>query len=101
MKTVLLPVGYGIMPIRPRIVCPDGFSISSQANEYAYCEPRESGLDEETYTHVECGFPSTSDISEDLKKYAEDNSDYTSTVYAYVPVEIVKAELERHGVIFN
>lgn len=83
------------MNLRPRIKCPDGFSISVQANEYAYCMPRKNNAEE--YTHVECGFPSSSDISDELKSYAEDSSDYEQTVYPYVPVTIVVDELKRHG----
>ena len=83
------------MNIRPRIVCPDGFSISVQANSGAYCTPRID--DAEGYTHVECGYPSSADISDELKKYAESHEDYTETVYAYVPVELVVSELKRHG----
>lgn len=84
---------------RPRIVCPDGFSISIQANEYAYCEPRRNHSS--YYTHVECGFPSSSDMSDELKSYAEDKDDYTQTVYPYVPVEVVEEELKRHGLNYN
>ena len=88
----------------PRIVCEDGFSISVQAREGSYCTPR---MDYPAFphTHVECGFPSSTPLTDDLKAYAEafygcsDESecDFTETVYGYVPVEIVKAELQQHG----
>ena len=80
----------------PRIVCRDGFSISVQARESAYCTPRS---DHGPYTRVECGYPSSVPISERMKEFAElcGTDDYTDTVYGYVPVEIVQEELELHG----
>lgn len=76
----------------PRLVCGDGFSISIQANGFAYCLPRKW---EGPYTHVECGFPSEEEP--DLMEWAEDPDNPTGTVYGYVPVETVKAVLEKHG----
>ena len=80
----------------PRIVCKDGFSISVQASETAYCTPRS---DHGPYSHVECGYPSSAPISQRLKEFAEllFTDDYTDTVYPYVPVDIVLYELELHG----
>lgn len=80
----------------PRIVCRDGFSISVQARESAYCEPRQ---DVGPYTKVECGYPSSVPLSERLKEFAElaITDDYTDTVYPYVSVEIVQEELDLHG----
>ena len=80
----------------PRIVCRDGFSISVQARESAYCTPRS---DHGPYSHVECGYPSEVPKSWKLKEFAEVaiTDDYTDTVYPYVSVEIVQEELELHG----
>ena len=80
----------------PRIVCRDGFSISVQARESAYCSPRS---DQGPYSMVECGYPSREPKSWKLKEFAElyGTDDYTDTVYPYVPVEIVQEELELHG----
>lgn len=88
----------------PRIVCADGFSISVQARESSYCTPRcdDPGT---TYTHVECGFPSSAPVTEELKMYAEalhgceneSDCDFTNTVYGYVPVKTVQAEFQEHG----
>lgn len=80
----------------PRIICKDGFSISVQASEYAYATPRS---DVGPYSAVECGFPSSKPVTAELCKYAElcGTDDYTETVYGYVPVEVVMAELEAHG----
>ena len=86
----------------PRIVCVDGFSISVQARESSYCTPRCDNPGK-PYTHVECGYPSSTPITPELKYYAEalgvsgSECDFTETVYGYVPVEIVKAELQEHG----
>ena len=96
----------------PRIVCADGFSISVQAHAHSYCTPR-CDYPDTPHTHVECGFPSSTPLTDDLKRqphllplaYAEDfygcsdesECDFTETVYGYVPVEIVKAELQQHG----
>ena len=88
-----------MMPnIRKRIVCPDGFSISVQASSFHYCSPRENNM--EWYNEVECGYPSTEDISDDLKRYAETGGNFTTTVYGFVPIDIVIKELNRHGFNF-
>ena len=86
-------------PQNPVIKCKDGFTISVQASEFAYSIPREDFpcMD---YTHVECGFPSSTPITEELREYAEcviSDMDYTNTVYPYTPTEIVQAELDAHG----
>ena len=78
----------------PAIVCTDGFSISVQGSAFAYASPRSNVG---PYTHVECGFPSQKPYSEELCGYAENPSDYTGTVYGYVPVGVILAELDLHG----
>ena len=88
----------------PRIVCADGFSMSVQAREGSYCTPR-MDYPAFPYTHVECGFPSSIPMTAELRGYAEalyscyenEECDFTDTVYGYVPVETVKAELQQHG----
>ena len=80
--------------LNPRFVCKDGFSISVQGNGYAYCTPR---LDDATYTHVECGFPSSTPITKELIDYAENPDLLCETVYGYVPVYVVINELNAHG----
>ena len=111
--------------IRPGIVCQDGYSVSVQASECHYCEPRytqwqnEDGwqvingnywLSSDTprnfetdhftpYESVELGFPSEPD--ELINEYAEigfnDAPNYTNTVYGCVPVDIVEKLIEKHG----
>lgn len=77
---------------KKRILCPDGFSISVQASQFAYCTPRN---DTGPYSTVECGYPSEK-VSE-LMKYAENSEDPCNTVYGWVPIEIVKSVLKSHG----
>lgn len=79
---------------RPRIVCNDGFSMSVQAGYGLYCTPR-CNLANGDYSHVEIGFPS--EAEELIQEYAEGSGDYTSTVYPYVPVELVEKVIEKHG----
>ena len=86
----------------PRITCADGFNISVQGSSYSYAKPREDNPPN-GYTHVECGFPSSKPTTQALLEYAEcfGDSGYTETVYGYVPVEAVEAELEAHGGIIS
>ena len=85
-------------PYNERIVCQDGFTISVQGSEFNYSSPREDNPPN-GYTHVECGFPSSKPTTQALLEYAEcfGDSGYTETVYGYVPVEVVEAELKAHG----
>jgi len=82
----------------PRIECNDGFTMSVQARDGAYCTPREDHP-RTPYTHVECGYPSSKPTTVALCDYAElcGTDDYCETVYGYVPVEVVQAELDAHG----
>lgn len=75
-----------------RIVCNDGFSISVQANESAYCTPR---TNEGPWYKVECGFPSAP--PELIMQYAESPESPCDTVYGYVPVNLVEQLIELHG----
>lgn len=105
--------------VRPRVICNDGFSVSLQANNIAYCTPRitqgllegklyfdgsfdfdgngTNGFIDEfiPYVEVELGYPS--EVDENLLPYAEDASNPTNTVYGYVPIEIVDSMIQRHG----
>ena len=82
-----------------RVVCRDGFSISIQASAFAYALPREDNPPN-GYTHVECGYPSSKPITSSLLAHAEitdEEPKYTETIYGYVPIEVVQAELAAHG----
>ena len=83
----------------PRITCNDGFTISVQAHSGSYSQRNTNDVP----VTVECGFPSTTPKTAELRQYAEcfDDHDYTETVYGYVPVEVVQAELDAHGGILD
>ena len=76
-----------------RVICADGFSMSVQAHNGAYCSPRTDNA--EKYTSVEIGFPSEREPM--LMQFAEEVNDPTGTVYGYVPVQIVTNVLAKHG----
>ena len=42
----------GLLVVRPRVRCADGYTVSVQANEYCYCSPRS---DADHYDKVELG----------------------------------------------
>ena len=82
----------------PHIVCVDGFTMSVQVGYSLYSTPKKIA---KRYSAVEIGYPS--EPEELIKEYAEfapfdeDTTDYTNTVYPYVPVKIVDKVLKRHG----
>ena len=84
----------------PHIVCADGFTMSVQVGYSLYSTPRKVA---KRYSAVEIGFPS--DHEPLIEEYAEtfykddgeDVTDYTDTVYPYVPVKIVNKVLKKHG----
>ena len=76
-----------------RIRCADGFNMSVQANEGAYCTPRIDFA--ANYTEVEVGFPSQ---KEDLlMKWAESPDSPTETVYGWVPRTVITLVVAKHG----
>ena len=79
--------------LNEKVVCSDGFTMSVQASEYAYCEPRYTGA--EQYETVEIGYPSQRE--ELLMEYAETTADPTDAVYAYVPAALVFEVIVKHG----
>ena len=80
------------MLMLPRIECADGFTMSVQARERAYCEPRN---DEGPWSAVEVGFPSEKE--ELLMEYAENPDHPTGTVYGWVPVEVISEVVAKRG----
>lgn len=84
--------------IRRRVVCADGFSLSVQASDFHYCDPRVEDAD--AYDEVEVGYPSEEEPF--LMKYIEapsriETSPPTKQVYPYVPSRLVRAVIELHG----
>ena len=85
--------------MRSPVVCADGFTVSIQASYSHYCSPR---TDADMYGSVELGFPNAPDSL--IKEYADDYGegiDYTATVYAYVPADIVIKLINKHGGIVS
>lgn len=83
------PENCGVLP---KIECADGFKMSVQASRTHYCTPR---TDTGPWSHVEVGFPT--EREELLMEYVEDADRPTSTVYGYVPVEVIVAVIDKHG----
>ena len=84
----------------PHIVCVDGFEMSVQVGFSLYSTPKKVA---KRYSAVEIGFPSEHEpLIEEYaetfyKEDGEDITDYTDTVYPYVPVRIVDKVLKKHG----
>ena len=79
------------------VVCKSGFTMSVQASEFSYCSPRTNGASK--YTEVEIGMPSETEPM--LLDFAEDPSDPTGTVYAWVPAQVVTNVIAKHGGIVS
>lgn len=77
-----------------RLVCNDGFHVSVQASKFHYCYPRED--DQPAYFEFELGMPSEHP-GDELASYAEDKDDLLSTVYGYVPADVVQRLVDSHG----
>ena len=80
-------------PKNKHIICGDGFEMSVQANESAYCTPRIN--DAGSYTAVEVGFPSEEESL--LMPFAENAEKPTETVYGWVPTTVVALVCAKHG----
>ena len=84
----------------PKIICSDGFEMSVQVGSSLYSTPKKVA---KRYSAVEIGFPSEHEpLIEEYaetfyKEDGEDVTDYTDTVYPYVPVKIVNKVLKKHG----
>ena len=79
------------------IVCADGFTMSVQANEDAYCSPRIDNA--EHYEAAEVGFPSEHEPL--LMEWAENRNSPTTTVYCWVPAARVSLVCAKHGGIVS
>jgi hypothetical protein len=80
----------------PRHKCKDGTTLSIQVGKYLYCTPRN---DEGPYTHVEVGYIRDSngiDVEPPASwnKYRDGEG---SSVFGYVPLQLVQAFLDSHG----
>ena len=81
------------MKLNEKIICADGFAMSVQANANAYCEPRHDNA--EKYEAVEVGYPNAYEVI--LARFAEDNEEYTNTVYPWVPAQVIIDVCAKHG----
>ena len=88
----------GLLTVRPHIFCEDGFKMSVRAGCGLHSTPRKN-LESGDYTACEVGFPSCEE--ELLMQYAEDPTEPTESVYAYVPVEVIEQVIEKHGGWFD
>jgi len=81
------------MDLNKKVICADGFRMSVQGNESAYCEPRLNN--QKKYNLVEVGFPSAKE--ELIMPWCENRSKPTDTIYGYVPVDVVTNVIVKHG----
>jgi len=72
--------------VRDFVTTKSGTRLSVQVSHFHYCRPRE---DVGPYTCVEVMHP---DAPESWKEYND-----LETIYAYVPIEVVAAEIDRLG----
>jgi len=85
-----LEQGREYKSLAPHVKCADGSTMSVQASEYHYCNPRDNYG---PYLHVEvwnCGI---------VDAWAEFVGD--EDPYAFVPIALVAAEIDRHGGFAN
>jgi len=92
---VLPPLDPGQTRVRPDTRCKDGFTMSVQASQHHYISPRKDGLSLGIYTELEVGYPTQEETL--LMPYCENLNDPCFTVYGYVPVEVIKAIVAKHG----
>ena len=85
------------MRLNKEIACKDGFTMSVQANEGAYCTPRIDSASK--YVAVEVGYPSE---KEDLLlEWAESPETPTQSVYGWVPATQITLVVAKHGGIVS
>jgi len=77
----------------PQIVCKDGFMMSVQASDRHACCPKTMDFFKlALYSDVEVGFPNKPE--ELLAPY---HTYEGSPVYSYVPLEVVREIIRKHG----
>jgi len=79
--------------LNQHVVCADGFRMSVQANDTAYCNPQVTGAAH--YESVEVGYPNAPETL--LIGYSEDPENPTGTVYPRVPSALVSLVIAKHG----
>ena len=86
-RTIRDRMTYEIDSLTPHVMCQDGFTMSVQAGQNLYSNPKDVA---DSYETVEVGYPSEDESS--LEDYADGTG-----VYAYVPSSIVDEIIEKHG----
>ena len=74
--------------IFPRMVCADGFEMSVQGHFGAYSRPRSDFADEYFMVEIMCA---------QVADFGDGETCDDEFVYAYVPVHVVNAFIEKHG----
>jgi len=82
--------------LNEKIVCKDGFEMSVQANEGAYCSPRIDNA--EKYTAVEVGYPNQHEPM--LMEWCN-GGEPLNTVYGWVPASRISLICAKHGGIVS
>lgn len=93
MPSQTLPNGDTCFDLWDHILCNDGTVLSVQASRYHYCSPSNNVG---PYVELEVGYPTHKPPST-WREFCEDWRRPTRTVYAYVPVELVRAFILSHG----
>ncbi|KJZ41342.1 hypothetical protein [Pseudomonas fluorescens] len=78
-----------------RLLLTDGSSLSIQASGGHYCAPRCDFDDYDQYYEFEIGFPSAH--MDELASYQEGDGDHTSSVFGYVPKEVIESLIDSRG----
>lgn len=78
-----------------RLLLADGSSLSIQASGGHYCTPRCDFDDYGQYYEFEIGFPSVH--MDELTPYQDGSGDQTSSVFGYVPKEIIESLIDSRG----
>jgi len=78
-----------------RLLLVDGSSLSIQASEGHYCAPRCDFDDYDQYYEFEVGFPSAH--MDELAAYQDGQGDQTSSVFGYVPKEVIESLVNARG----
>ena len=78
-----------------RLLLVDGSSLSVQASEGHYCAPRCDLDDYEQYYQFEIGYPSVH--MNELTPFQDGDGDQTSSVFGYVPKEVIEALIDSRG----
>jgi hypothetical protein len=81
------------MKMNASIKCADGLTMSVQASAGHYCAPRVTGLG--FYYQYEVGYPTMEEPL--LLPYAEEPEYPCTTVYGFVPAQVIADVIAKHG----